>query len=96
MTGKVLFGGFCGIIESACHYYVNYPENETLPLGDPVPPKARILEVWVLLMSKKILVKIFWPLGVHLARCCAGSVHSYIAGYVLKYVIKYIVIPCYL
>ena len=58
-TGKVLFGGFCGIIESACHYYVNYPENETLPLGDPVPPKASILEVWVLLMSKKILVKKF-------------------------------------
>jgi hypothetical protein len=30
------------------------------------------------------------------ARCCAGSVHSYIGGYVLKYVVKYIVIPCYL
>ena len=35
-------------------------------------------------------------LGVRLARCCAGSVHSYIDGYVLKYVVKYIVIPCYL
>ena len=71
-----------------------YPENVTLLVGDPVPPKARILEVWVLLMSTKILVKIFWPLGVHLARCCAGSVHSYIGGYVLKYLVKYIVIPC--
>jgi hypothetical protein len=38
---------------------VNYPENETLLVVDPVPPKARILEVWVLLMSTKILVKIF-------------------------------------
>ena len=75
---------------------LNYPENETLPLGDPVPPKARILEVWVCVMSTKSLVKIFWPLGVRLAHCCAGSVHSYIGGYVLKYVVKYIVIPCYL
>ncbi len=33
-------------------------------------------------------------LGVRLARCCAGSVHSYIGGYVLKYLVKYIVIPC--
>ena len=73
---------------------VNYPENETLLVVDPVPPKARILEVWVLLMSTKILVKIFWPLAVPLARCCAGSVHSYIGGYVLKYLVKYIVIPC--
>ena len=40
--------------------------------------------------------KIFWVLGVRLARCCAGSVDSYIGGYVLKYVVKYIVIPCYL
>jgi hypothetical protein len=32
------------------------------------------------LMSTKKLVKIFWPLGVRLARCCAGSVHSLI-GY---------------
>jgi hypothetical protein len=30
-----------------------YPENETLPLGDPVPPKTRILEVWVWVMSTK-------------------------------------------
>ena len=68
------------------HLYVNYPENETLPLGDPVPPKARILEVWVCVMSTKSLVKIFWPLGVRLAHCCAGSsVHSYIGGYVVKY-----------
>ena len=78
------------------YLYAIYPKNETLIVVDPVPPKARILEVWVLLMSTKILVKIFWPLGVCLARCCAGSVHSYIGGYVLKYVIKYIVIPCYL
>jgi hypothetical protein len=40
--------------------------------------------------------KKIWPLVVHLARCCAGSVHSYIGGYVLKYVVEYIVIPCYL
>jgi hypothetical protein len=72
---------------------VNYPENETLLVVDPVPPKARILEVWVLLMSTKVLVKIFWPLGVCLACCCAGSVHSDIGGYVLKYVVKYIGIP---
>ena len=76
--------------------YVNYLENETIFVVDAVPPKARILEVWVLLMSTKILVKIFWPLGVCLARCCAGSVHSYIGGYVLKYVVKYIVMPSYL
>ena len=75
---------------------LNYPENETLPLGDLVPPKPRILEVWVWVMSTKSLVKKFWPLGVRGARCCAGSVHSYIGGYVLKYVVKYIVIPCYL
>ena len=75
---------------------MNYPEIETLFLVDPVLPKARILEVWVLLMSTKSLVKQFWPLGVRGARCCAGSVHSYIGGYVLKYVVKYIVIPCYL
>ena len=72
-----------------------YPENGTLLVGDPVPPKARILEVWIGDVHKK-MVKKFWPLGVHGARCCAGSVHSYIGGYVLKYVIKYIVIPCYL
>jgi hypothetical protein len=40
--------------------------------------------------------KKFWPLGVRLARCTAGSVHSYIGGYVLKYLVKYIVIPSYL
>ena len=62
-------------------------------LVDPVPPKARILEVLVLLMSTKMLLKIFWPLGVCLACCCAGSVHFYIGGYVLKYVVEYIVIP---
>jgi hypothetical protein len=73
-----------------------YPENETLLVGDPVPPKARILDVWVWVMSTKSLVKKFWPLGVLEARCCAGSVHSYIGGYVLKYVVKYIVIPWYL
>ena len=72
-----------------------YPENETLPLGDLVPPKPRILEVWVLLMSTKILIKIFWPLGVSLVHCCAWSVHSYIGRYVIKYVVKDIVIPCY-
>ncbi len=73
-----------------------YPENETLPLGDPVPPKTRILEVWVWVMSTKSLVKKCWTLGVRGARCCAGSVYSYIGGYVLKYVVKYIVILCYL
>jgi hypothetical protein len=36
-----------------------YPENETLLVVDPVPPKARILEVWVWVMSTKTLVKIF-------------------------------------
>jgi hypothetical protein len=38
---------------------VNYPENETLLVVDPVPPKARVLEVWVLVMSTKNFVKIF-------------------------------------
>ena len=84
------------VFEIRMAFACKYPENETLPLGDPVPPKARILEVWVCVMSTKSLVKIFWPLGVRLAHCCAGSVHSYIGGYVLKYVVKYIVIPCYL
>jgi hypothetical protein len=79
------------------YLYAIYPKNETLSLVDPVyPPKARILEVRVWVMSTKSFVKIFWVLGVCLARCCAGSVHSYIGGYVLKYVVKYIVIPCYL
>ena len=39
------------------------------------------------MMSTKTLVKIFWSLGVRLARCCAGSVHCYIGGYVLNYVV---------
>jgi hypothetical protein len=41
-------------------FVCKYPENETLLVVlvvDPVPPKARILEVWV--MSTKILVKIY-------------------------------------
>ena len=84
------------VFEIRMAFACKYPENETLPLGDLVPPKPRILEVWVWVMSTKSLVKIFWPLGVRGARCCAGSVHSYIGGYVLKYVVKYIVIPCYL
>ena len=32
MTGKVLFGGFCGIIGSACNLHAIHPENEKLPL----------------------------------------------------------------
>ena len=65
------------------------PENhETLLVGDPVPPKARILEVWVYVMSTKILVKKIWPLGVRGASYQAGSVNSYVDGYVLKYVVK--------
>jgi hypothetical protein len=90
LTGKVLFSGFCGIIGSACNLHAIHTENETLLVVDPVPPKARTLEVWVWVMSTKTLVKIFWSLGLLLARCCAGSVHSYIGGYVLKYVVKYI------
>ena len=84
------------VFEIRLAFACKYLENETLPLalGDLVPPKPRILEVWVWVMSTKSSVKIFWPLGVRLARCCAGSVHSYIGGYVLKYVVKYIVIPC--
>jgi hypothetical protein len=50
--------------------YAIYPKNETLSLVDPVPQKAGMLKVWVWVMSKKILVKIFLPLGVRLARCC--------------------------
>ena len=84
------------VFEIRMAFACKYPVNETLPLGDLVPPKPRILEVWVWVMSTKSLVKKFWPLGVRGARCCAGSVHSYIGGYVLKYVVKYIVIPCYL
>jgi hypothetical protein len=34
-----------------------HPENVTPRLGDPVPPKARILEVWVLVLTTKSLVK---------------------------------------
>ena len=73
-----------------------YPEIETLLVGDPVPPKARIAKVWLLVMSTKILVKNCWPLGVRGARYQTGSANSYIDGYVLKYVVKYTVIPCYL
>ena len=72
---------------------MNYPENETLLVVDTVPPKARILEVWVWVMSTKMLVKNFWPLGVHGARYQAGSDNSYVDGYVLKYVVTYTVIP---
>jgi hypothetical protein len=53
-TGKVLFGGFCGIIGSACNLHAIRTENETLLVVDPVPPKARTLEVWVWVMSKKL------------------------------------------
>ena len=67
-------------------------QNETLLVGDPVPPKARILEVLVWVMSTKILVKKFWPFGVSGVRYQAGSVNSYVDG-LLKYVVKYIVIP---
>jgi hypothetical protein len=79
LTGKVLFGGFCCVIGSAwCNLHAIHPENVTPYLGDPVPPKARILEVWVLALATKSFVKKFWILGVHLVRCCALSVHSYI------------------
>jgi hypothetical protein len=76
---------------SACYLYAIYPQNETLSLVDPVPPKARILEVWVLVTSTKCLVK-NWFLDVFLGRCYAGSVHSYIGGYLLQYVVIYKVI----
>ena len=32
LTGKVLFGGICGIIGSACNLHAIHPENEKLPL----------------------------------------------------------------
>ena len=80
------------VFEIRMAFACKYPENETLPVVDPVPPKARILEVRVWVMSTKNLVKKFWPLGVRGARYQA----SYVDGYVLKYVVKYIVIPCYL
>ena len=76
------------VFETCMLFVCRYPKNETLPVVDPLPPKAKILEVWVWMMSAKTLVKIFWPLGVHLTRCCAGSVNSYIDGYVLKCKIK--------
>jgi hypothetical protein len=31
-TGKVLFGGICGIIGSACNLHAIHPQNEKLPL----------------------------------------------------------------
>jgi anthranilate/para-aminobenzoate synthase component II len=96
VTAKELFGGFCGIIGSACNLHAIHTENETLLVVGPVPPKARKLEVWVWVMSTKTLVKKFWIIGVCLVRCFDESVHSYIGGYVLKYVIKCIVIPCHL
>jgi hypothetical protein len=73
-----------------------YPENETLLAGDPVPPKARILEVWVWVISTKKWLKNFGPLMCVGRVIRLGSVNSYIDGYVLKYVVKNIVIPCYL
>jgi hypothetical protein len=33
------------IFETFMLFACKYPENETLLVGDPVPPKARILEV---------------------------------------------------
>ncbi len=84
------------VFEIRMAFACKYLENETLPLGDPVPPKTRILQVWVWVMSTKSLVEKYWPLGVRGARYPAGSVNSYVDGYVLKYVVKYIVIPCYL
>jgi hypothetical protein len=44
------------------YLYAIYPQNETLSLVDPVPPKARILEVWVLVTSPESVVKNFGPL----------------------------------
>ena len=46
MTRKVHFGAICGF-EIRMAFACKYPENETLLVGDAVPPKARILEVWV-------------------------------------------------
>ena len=33
-----------------------YPENETLLVGDPVPPKARILEVCLKMIRSAVFV----------------------------------------
>ena len=84
------------VFEIRMAFACKYPENETLPLGDLVPPKTRFIGGMGMGDVHKILVKKFWPLGVRGVRCCAGSVHSYIGGYVLKYVVKYMVISCYL
>jgi hypothetical protein len=43
LTEKELFGGFCGIIGSACNLHAIHTENETLLVVDQVPPKASIL-----------------------------------------------------
>jgi hypothetical protein len=40
-TGKVLFGGFCGVIGSTCNLHAIHTENETLLVVNPVPPKAK-------------------------------------------------------
>ena len=71
-------------------FVCKYPENETQLLVNPVPPKARILVLWVWVMSTKLLVKILGSYGVCVADCQAGSVNSYIDRYVLKYVVKFI------
>jgi hypothetical protein len=97
LTGRSLFSAKCVEKFLSSYLYAIYPKNETLSLVDPVPPKAsRYIGGMGIVGVHKKLLKIFWPFGVRLARCCAGSVYSYIGGYVLKYVIKCIVIPCYL
>ena len=73
-----------------------HPENEKLPLVVQSLFLSIDIEGMGMGDVHKNFGKNILALGVRLARCCAGSVHSYIGGYVLKYVVKYIVIPCYL
>ena len=96
MTGRSSFSAKRVEKFLSSYLYAIYPKNKTLSLVDPVPTKSKDIGGKGMGDVHKKFRKKFWVLGVRLARCCAGSVHSYIAGYVLKYVIKYIVIPCYL
>ncbi len=56
---------------------LNYPKNETLPLGDPVPQKARILEVWVWMMfGKNILAP--W--------CASGTLLCWVSPFLHRWI----------
>ena len=49
-----------------------YPKNETLLVVNPVPPKAKILEVWVWVISTKIF---------------HSYIGGYVLKYLVKYIV---------